>query len=138
MQLIDGRDRLVEVQQSKLMADPPVEHDKAQGASLQEFRFFTLFLQRYIYSAEEDTFVAVPAMPAHLPSHVCQALDVLHSLDQGQLLTLKLHSMMCIIAALTIIDQHPHHALLSVFTRSSHHCVTPHHCPTTDVHICGL
>ena len=101
LQLIDGRIRLVEVQQSKLRADPPVKHDKAQGTtpSQQDFRFFTLFLQRYIYCAVEDTFVAVPAMPAHLPSHISQALDVLHALDQGQTPT----SALCVVCSVTAL-----------------------------------
>lgn len=89
----------MEVQQSKLRADPPVKHDKAQGTtqSQQDFRFFTLFLQRYIYSAAEDTFVAVPAMPAHFPSHISQGLDVLHALDQGQTPT----SALCDVCSVT-------------------------------------
>ena len=44
-----------------------------------------LFLQKYLYSPSEETFVAVPAMPAQLPGQIRRVLDTLHSIDQGKL-----------------------------------------------------
>lgn len=84
LQLIDGRKRLVEVHtlQTQAANRPAGKHN--DPSKMQEIRFFILFLQKYIYSAAEDMFVVVPAMPAHLPAQIRHALDVLQSIDQGK------------------------------------------------------
>ena len=84
LQLIDGRKRLVEVHtlQTQAANRPVSAHN--DPSKMQEIRFFILFLQKYIYSAAEDTFVVVPAMPAHLPAQIRHALDVLQSINQGK------------------------------------------------------
>lgn len=90
LQLVDGRNRLLDVHTSNLKALRATNHDAAQAQprtdpdSTQQIRFFTLFLQKYLFSAIHKTFVPMPAMPAHLPGQIRRALGVLRSIDQGK------------------------------------------------------
>lgn len=46
-------------------------------------RRLQLFLVLYIFSAEDDTFVPVPDMPADLPPQVSAAAEHLHHMISG-------------------------------------------------------
>lgn len=89
VQLIDGRKRFVEVHKVFLKASLAAKLGDTQSSftssgRTQEIRFCILFLQKYVYSAAEDAFVAVPAMPTHLPAQIRRTLDNLQSIDQGK------------------------------------------------------
>ena len=49
----------------------------------KKLQLFTLFLTDYLYSPATGTFVAVSAMPLHLPDQICSALAALHLINQG-------------------------------------------------------
>ena len=46
-------------------------------------RRFQLLLVTYVYSLEEETFVAAPDMPADLPPQLCAAVQHLHQITSG-------------------------------------------------------
>ena len=50
----------------------------------RELRVFTLFLKKYAYCHEHDTYELVPAMPAQLPDLMCRALDALQAINKGE------------------------------------------------------
>ena len=49
----------------------------------QELQILTMFLKKYVYSSELGTFVAVPAMPSHLPAQIVRSLDALRLIEKG-------------------------------------------------------
>ena len=56
--------------------------DAPQGGK-KKLQAITLFSKDYLYSPARDTFVAVSAMPLHMPDQICSALAALHLISQG-------------------------------------------------------
>ena len=52
------------------------------GQSLTQRRL-SLLLVLYIYSAEEETFVPIPDVPADLPAQISAAIQHLHQMGSG-------------------------------------------------------
>lgn len=77
-------------------------------------RRFQLLLVTYVYSVEEETFVAVPDLPADLPAQLCAAVQHLHYITSG----LHSNSYTTYIVALVSYS----HFLLLLQWSSRSHC----------------
>ncbi|KAL0032691.1 hypothetical protein WJX79_003604 [Trebouxia sp. C0005] len=60
-----------------------VRKHAASGTGRCKLHVFKLFLRQYAYCPEHNRFEAVPAMPTQIPMLLCDALEALHSISQG-------------------------------------------------------
>lgn len=67
----------------------------------KQLTLIKLFLRAYCYSTAQGRFVAVPAMPMHLPHQVSGALRALHAIDQGVPASQKAQPALSMFAAIT-------------------------------------